>query len=536
MAKRPTISERGVSPLEIAKLRERFLAEEARRTGQKNFASFVKQAWAHTPQSDPLEWNWHLDAICMHLESVARGEISNLVINIGPGHAKSILMAVLWPAWVWTWWPRCQFIFASYAEALAVRDSVRCRAVIESEWYVKNFSSRSGWEMRRDQNAKGHFVNTLGGERFSTGIGGTGRRAHIIGIDDPIDASERHSKAARDSANEWIGNTISQRFVDPKQPRVALIMQRLHQEDPAGYVLAGGGWEHLMLPSEYEPQRKSVTHRKIVRDGVLRREKFWEDPRTVEGDLLFPQRFSKEVLERYKKPNELGAEGFAGQHQQNPTPSGGGIFAVSAWRYWTSDEATLMRLGYAREAPRPRGAHEGPPRSVDFADLEEILLSVDPTFHETQSGSYVAIHVWGKLGARRLLLDRVHKRMDFTETVQTLLHVIERWPRARRKLIEGKANGDAIISTLERAHGIIGLEAVKVTGSKLQRAHAGQPYQSAGNVELPNGAPWLEEYIAEHAAFPRGLHDDDVDAQSQALAGFEALTTTAELWAMADID
>ena len=144
---------------------------------------------------------------------------------------------------------RCQMMFASYAAELSVRDSVRCRAVIESEWYREMYMKPGNWALTRDQNAKGYFVNTAGGERFSTGIGGTGRRAHIIGIDDPLEAVDAHSKAARTAANEWIGQTLSQRFIDPAKDRTVMIMQRLHDEDPSGFVLDGGGWEHLMLPS-----------------------------------------------------------------------------------------------------------------------------------------------------------------------------------------------------------------------------------------------------------------------------------------------
>jgi predicted phage terminase large subunit-like protein len=185
---------------------------------------------------------------------------------------------------------------------------------------------------------------------------------------------------------------------------------------------------------------------------------------------------------------------------------------------------------------RPRGCYEGGAQIINLDDLETILISVDATFRETSDGSFVAIHVWGKNGAYRYLLDAVHRRMDFTDTVKALLGVISRWPEARRKLIEGKANGDAIISTLEKAHGVSGLEAVPASRSKLDRAHAMQPYQSAANVFLPDGVPWLEEYIAEFASFPKGRSDDHVDAQSQALQGLEQARSTMMAWMEAGID
>jgi hypothetical protein len=390
-----------------AALKAKIIAERARRSGSRSFASFVQQAWPYVLQVDPLVWGWHMDAMCAHFEEVARGRIRKLLVNVPPGHAKSVLLSVLWPAWIWTWWPKAQFLFGSYAHDIAVRDSVRCRAVIESEWYRETFSSPAGWTLRRDQNAKDWFVNTLGGERFSTGVGGTGRRAHIIGIDDPLDAEERHSKAARDRANDWIGTTLSQRFVDAATGRVAMIMQRLHEEDPSGFVLSGSGWEHLMLPSEYEPERCAITHHEVeVVNGTVHveRREFWRDPRTQRGEALFPVRFPTKVLDSFKQPNSLGPHGFATLHQQHPHPMEGGIFPVAKWRFWKPDEETRKRLGYAEHALRPRGCDgetDAPARFLDLDQLDEIVLSVDPSFRKTSDGSFVAIHVWAKVGARR---------------------------------------------------------------------------------------------------------------------------------------
>lgn len=495
-------------------LAAKVMAVQARRSGSRSFAAFVKQAWQYCPQVDPLVWSWHMDVLCAHFEEVAHGRINRLLVNIPPGHAKSVLLAVLWPAWVWTWWPKCQFLFASHAAELAIRDSVRCRAIIESDWYREMYSDPGGWELAHDQNAKGYFVNTAGGERYSTGIGGTGRRAHIIGIDDPLAADARHSKAARDEANDWIGHTLSQRFVDAQTGRVAMIMQRLHEEDPAGFVLSGGGWEHLMLPSEFEEQRRAVTYHHVEkRNGHVERvrQEYWRDPRKVEGELLFPQKFPREVLERYKRVNELGEEGYSSQHRQNPTPAGGGMFKIDNWRFWKHDQFAQDQL-----ASRPRGAYQGAAVPMIRAALERVIVSVDATFKQTETGSYVAIHVWGRSGSRRFLLDRVHERMDFTQTCNALVVVCGRWPEAAKKLIERAANGEAILSALGQL--IPGLVGVPAVGDKMSRAAASQPYQVAGNVFLPDGAPWLAEYIAEHAAFPKGRYNDDVDAQSQALA------------------
>lgn len=487
-------------------------------SGSKSFDTFVKQAWQYVPACDTLAWAPHLDALCLHFEEVARGNILKLLVNIPPGHAKSVLLAVLWPAWIWTWWPRCQFLFGSYSAELATRDSLRCRAVIESEWYRKQYSEPAGWTLRGDQNAKHHFINTAGGERFSTGIGGTGRRAHIIGIDDPIDATERNSKATRDSANDWISQTISQRFVDSKTGRIAMIMQRLHEDDPAGFVLRGGGWEHLMLPSEFDPERRSVTHHTIA--GV--RSELWRDPRTEPGEVLFEQRFPRDILESFKLPNSLGAFGYSAQHDQNPTPSKGNMFQKDWWRFWKHDGASDS------VSSRPMHCSDMPARVLP-AFFDEVVMSIDANFKANPKADPVAIHVWARLGADRFWLYRINDPLGFAKSVEAIREVKRLYPDIRRVLIETKANGDAIIETLKSdIEGVIGVEPY---GGKEARAWSAQPLVQAGNCYLPDGVPWLDAAIGEFAAFPRGKHDDDVDAWSQAMTAFSLIPpSTAENW------
>jgi len=523
-----------MTPEEVRRLGAAITAEEARRSGSRSFAAFIKQGWQYVPQVEPLVWNWHMDALALHGEEVARGNINWLAVNIPPGFAKSVTWTVLWPAWIWSWWPKCQFIFGSYSHDFVVRDARRCRDVVMSDWYQETYCKPGGWNLRQDYGSADNFSNTAGGVRFATSTGGQGAglRGHVIAVDDPLNIGDAYSKAAREEATRFVSQTLSQRWVAGYPARFVLVMQRLHEEDPTAWLLKQRNAQHLRLPSEFEPHRRCKTYH-FVTNGERHLEPFWEDPRQEAGELLFPSLFSRERIEDDKLT--LGNFGYAGQHQQDPVPEGGGMFQVANWRYWRADEATMDRLGYVG-GTRPRGAYEGPAKPIDLEDLEDLLLSIDATFRETNTGSYVAIHCWGKLGARRLLLDRVHKRMDFHDTVAELLAMIRRWPEARRKLVEGKANGDAIISTLERAHGVTGLEAVSPgTASKVQRAMGGQPYQAAGNVELPDGAPWLGEYIAEHAAFPNGSHDDDVDAQSQGLLGFEQIRSTLDYWGDADL-
>lgn len=516
------------------RVRAAVLAERARRSGSRSFAAFVKQAW-HIVDGAPLVWNWHLDVLCSHLEAVARGEIKRLVINIPPGFAKSLIVSVLWPAWMWTHRAGWQVICASYGADLAKRDAVKSRGLIEHPWYQDMFV-KNAWTLREDQNTKGLYVNTAFGHRFSCGVkNGTGVRSDCVILDDPIKAQEAHSKAAREEAERFL-STASTRFNNAKDSAIVVIMQRLREDDTTGHVIKGGGYEHVMLPAECEEHRRSVTFHVV---GGERKE-FWRDPR-ANGELLFEEKFPKEELERLKRPNELGVFGYAGQMQQNPRPADDGFFKLADWRFWSSDQLTREKLGYGEHALRPRGcpsAEDSPARSIDFSKINEMLISVDGAGGaETKDGSFNSIHVWARFGSRRLLLYRIHRRMDTTDTVKALLAVIELFPYARRRLIEAKASGSSIISHLEKAHSITGLEPVNPgKQSKFERAMAMQPYHTGHNVELPEGAPWVEEYIAEHAAFPNGEHDDDVDAQSQGLQGLERGSSWADEWGASDDD
>lgn len=519
-------------------LKAKIMAVRARRSGSRSFAAFVKQAWQYVPQVEPLVWGWHMDAISLHAEAVARAEINWLAISMPPGHGKSVFTSVLWPAWIWTWWPRCQFIFGSYSHGFVVRDARRCREVIQSDWYQQTYCRPAGWQLRDDYGSADNFSNTAGGVRFATSVGGQGAglRAHVIGIDDPLNIGDAFSKKARDEAIAWMSQTLSQRFVAGYPPRFLLVMQRLHEEDPTGWLERQPSAQVLRLATLFEPEDRCTTRRTVERRNghVEHVVEEWIDPRSERDELLFPALYPKERIDGDR--SRLGPFGFASQHQQRPAPEGGGIFRVDCWRYWTSDPGTMARLGHMGGV-RPRGAYAGLARVVDLEnDLDTELISVDPTFRETESGSYVVIQVWALAGADRLLLYQVRRRMDMTDTVHALLEVCKLFPRAVRKLIEAKANGDAVISTLEKTHGVSGCEPVAVPSGqgKLQRAHAQSPHQSSGHVLLPEGAPWVEEYIAEHAQFPNAAHDDQVDATSQGLAGLERALTVIERLLMDD--
>jgi predicted phage terminase large subunit-like protein len=472
----------------------------------------------------PLVDNWHVGAICEHLEAVSSSQIQRLLINVPPGHAKSLLVSVFWPAWVWATRPSWRGIFSSYAGDLAIRDSVRCRSLIEDDWYRSNFQTgRPGfekWSLSSDQNVKSYFRNTRTGERMSLSVGGkaTGFRGDCVVVDDPLNAKEAMSKLARDEAIYWWDKVMSSRLNDMAKGARVIIMQRLHENDLSGHVLRQNEYEHLCLPSEFNSKRRSQTYIKV--DGE--REPFWQDPRTEDGELLFPKLFSQEVLKQAKK--DLGSDGYSGQHDQAPSPAEGGMFKRKWWRFWKPD-------GTSPECKRPDGCYEG--AAVTLPAMQTIIISLDAAFKDKPDSDYVVFTVWGVDRANRYLLDMVRGKLSFTNTCIAFEALAKKWPRARKKIVEDKANGSAIIDTLQSR--IAGIVAVNPEGGKEARASAVQPQIESGNVYIPEGAQWLEDFVEEFASFPLGANDDIVDSTSQALLELAGSTAMARARGLANL-
>ncbi len=440
---------------------------------ERRLWEFMRQAWPVLEPSTRFVPGWHIDALCEFLQAVTLGQILRLLICLPPRHMKSLAL-VLWLCWEWIRYPERRFMCASYAAGLAIRDSLRCRRLIESPFYQSRWGDR--FRLTSDQNEKARFENDQAGYRIALGVGGaaTGEGGDRIIIDDPHNVREAESDTIRQGVLDWYDHVISTRLNDPKTGAIVIVMQRVHENDLGGHVLRQGGYEELRLPAEYEG-RSPVTS-----IG-------WKDPRTESGELLWPERFGAEEIERLKR--DLGSYAAASQLQQRPSPAEGGIFKRHWWKFY-------------KEAPRT---------------FSEIIQSWDCSFKDSNTSDFVVGQVWGRYGADKYLLDQVRGRMDCPATIQAVKRLSEKWPQTRATLIEDKANGPAVIAMLK--HEVAGLIPVNPEGGKEVRAHAVTPQIEAGNVYLPDpgGAPWINGFIDECAAFPNGAFDDQVDAMTQAL-------------------
>jgi predicted phage terminase large subunit-like protein len=298
---------------------------------EESLYEFYRRAWKYI---DPGAWrhSWAIDAMCEHLQAVVDGKITRLIINCPPRIGKSSLGGVAFPAWVWaqpysshTSGPGVPLLYASYADKLSLRDSVKCRRLIESPWYKSLWGDR--YELMSDQNTKHRFTNNKGGERLITSIGAgiTGEGGNLILIDDPQAANEIASEANINEVLDWWSHIMPTRPNDQTLSAIVIIQQRLAENDLTGHILEteASGWCHLCLPGRFEPERSFFTT-----IG-------WKDPRTEPGQLLWPERFSEEALRRLEKT--MGPFTFAGQIQQRPEPAGGGIIKREYWRLWEAD-------------------------------------------------------------------------------------------------------------------------------------------------------------------------------------------------------
>lgn len=497
---------------------------------------FVSAAWDTLEPTTPLAWNWHLDAVCAHAEALlldlpgpnAEPCPQNLLINVPPGSMKSLIFSVFTPAWVWLYRPSWRAIYASGTPSVVTRDSLKCRTLISSDWYQKTF--KPSWKISADQNEKQHFANTAGGFRKGMGAGTsvTGERADFLGVDDPNDSKEITSKAHRTTINEnWWDAAFHNRIADPSKSKRGLIMQRLHEEDLAGHVLEKekGEWAHLCLPMEYEgeeqkgdrvmwtgwsdPRRMGVKYACTVEACELTGKpcvtagKPGDVPTGLHGELLFPSRFTPKYLQSEMKT--LGSAGYAGQMQQRPVAALGNRFKRDWWRFWSP-------TGQAMD--RPKGCCAVPPiRYNPGLDPHDIRTgSWDCSFKDGDANDWCVGGVVDVVGARRIVIERYRRKAGLGETLRAVKQQHEDL-QPDEILVEDKANGSAVVETFQAS--VPGVIAVEPKGGKEARAAIMEPKVEAGNWYLPEGAPWLDEWVDEFAGFPLGKHDDQVDMASQ---------------------
>lgn len=510
---------------------------------QGGLIAFIRHFWSILEPETKFVDGWALWSICEHLEAVTFGEITRLLINVPPGFAKSIIVDCFWPAWEWGPMNKAhlRYVAFSYSASLTERDNGKFRDLITSEGFQALYGDRV--QLRNKTTIK--VFNTKTGWKLASSVGGvgTGERGDRVILDDPHNVKESESEQVRGETVRWFRESLSSRFNDLETGTLVVIMQRVHEDDVSGTILALElDYCHLMIPMEYEWLRQTDGEGNPIETDIG-----WTDPRYDErgadfcdGALAWPERFSEVALERTKK--EVGPYAWASQYQQAPAPRGGGIFQRDWWQLWEP------------------GTHH-----FDF-----VIASVDGAFTEKEENDPSAMTVWGirrdevterpqivlvwawrkhlKFSGPRLERltktavidgqtwhpDIVLPGMDRTEITRRnrlykrrcaaqwgLVEWIADTCEERKVdllLIEGKASGISAAQELGNRYRVRkwGIQVEQVKGDKVARALAAQPTFSQGLVHAPD-FEWAEMVIDEMATFPKSKHDDLTDSATQAI-------------------
>lgn len=417
------------------------------------------------------------------LVRLAGSEDGRLVLSMPPQEGKSQRASRRFPLWVLTQRPDTRIAICSYEHGVARRWG---RAVRDD---ITMFGDDLGLRVRDDLSAQHEWqLEGHDGGVYAVGIGGalTGRPVDLLVLDDPIkDREQADSPTYRERAWDWWLEVGSTRLA-PGAP-VVVIATRWHEDDLIGRLLAaedGHLWRVINIPAQADHRSENGETDPLGRQV---------------GEYMVSAR-GRTTAQWDAIKLRSGGRTWTALYQGRPAPVEGGLFKREWWGAYTSP----------RWIVRNDGTYWAP-------QADEVAMSWDMAFKNLDSSDFVVGQVWARYGLEVFLLDQVHERLSFVETCAAVRRLAARWPQATAKYVEDKANGTAVINALSRT--VPGLIPVEPDGSKEARAAAVTPFAEAGSVFLPAPelAPWIGGFIDEHAAFPNGVHDDQVDATSQAL-------------------
>lgn len=490
----------------------------------RTLKGYIAEAWHVLEPAREFVHGWHLDCIADHLEAVTAKHINRVLFNVPPGTMKSLEVGVFWPTFEWgpKNLPYLRTLAASYKESLAKRDNIKSRRLIQSHWFQTLWGDQ--FTLMADQNSTLKYENDKTGFRMAMPFGSvTGERGDRVVIDDPLSVKGAKSEADLKSAEETLLEAIPNRLTDPDSSAIIMVMQRLNEKDPSGVVLAKDmGYVHVMLPMEFEPKRRCYTvvhpthfnagppiiarydaQKQVwypegatvprIRQEYVAKAKpqlvFNQDPRTQDGELLFPARFSRETVERDKV--SLAEMGHAGQNQQRPAPREGGMFK-KAWFVGKIIPAAPEGCTWVRHWDLAATA------------LATAARTAGVKIGRTPEGAFVVGHV-DKVQAEGHEVRKLIKATAETDGVEVAISLPQDPGQA------GKVQKKDLIAMLAGWN----VHAEPETGDKETRAEPFAAQCAGGNVYLVKGE-WNDSYLDELCNFPGGTFKDQVDASSGA--------------------
>jgi predicted phage terminase large subunit-like protein len=401
-------------------------------------------------------WDWkHLQAIYSKLYDIVTGKINRLMIFMPPRHGKTESVTVRFPAWMIERDPSFRFILAAYNFSLSSKFSRKIQRIVKARGIALEREAVEDWETGEE-----------GGVRaVGVGSGVTGHGANGILIDDPVKSREEaYSATYREKVWDWYRDDLYTRL----EPGgfIILIMTRWHHDDLAGRILADDSiaheWTVLKLPAFAE-----------ANDPLGRKE----------GAALCPDRYDEAQLQSIK--NVMKSD-FESLYQQNPTAAAGEVFKRDWWQYY-----------------------KGQPQ------FTRIIQSWDTAFKDKTQNDPSCCLTWGETDTGYYLIDRWIDKVTFPDLKKVAIQQYDKH-RPSVVIVEDKASGQSLIQELKRMTSIPVLP-IKPDKDKIARANAVTPLVESGRVYLPEGLPWVIDYVDQMSIFPAGAHDEDVDVTSQAL-------------------
>jgi predicted phage terminase large subunit-like protein len=445
---------------------------------RQDFAAFVHRSFQELNPQTKYMHNWHIDVIAAAAEKFRARECRRLIVNQSPRSLKSHICSVALPAFILGHKPAARVICASYAQDLADNLAGSCRTLMTSKFYRELFP---GTRLVSNRQAIHDFKTTKNGGRLATSVGGvlTGRGGDFIIIDDPLKPEEAFSETQRQAVNDWYDHTLVSRLDNKTTGCIMVVMQRLHEADLVGHLLAQPDWKILRFPAIAEEDEVHAIETSYGLVTYKRRK----------GEALHREREPLEVLAGIRSVQ--GPYHFAGQYQQRPSPLGGGIVKLEWFRTYTPQELP--------------------------SKFELVFQSWDTANKTSDHNDYSVCTTWRISEKRLFLLDVLRDRLDYPSLRRRVKAHAQRFGETRNILIEDKASGTSLIQDLIKEDKVYATTSYQCNLSKAERMITSSSLIENGFVYLPERADWLDLYRHEFSCFPKGQYDDQVDSTSQAL-------------------
>lgn len=387
-----------------------------------------------------------------------------VVVSTPPQEGKTTYL-IYYIAWLLIRDPQMSVVYASYNQERANSVSRQIRMLVE-QWTPLQYGSAS---VRRWQTDRGGGLLAAGRSSAVTGFS-----CDLLVVDDPVkDMQEAQSSLIRSTIVEHFDSVLLTRM--SALSHIIIVATRWHKDDLIAHAIKTLDARYVNIPAQA-----------VAADDVLGREP---------GEWLESvQNRSVEGWERIR--SAVGAYVWSALYQGTPVAVGSSYIDV--------DQIDVI--------PWNSVVYQDSHGFLSTLDKALVIQSWDLAF--SNRGDYVAGQVWALIGTSWIMLDRVHERLTFTQTVSRVQQMAARWPQTSRIYVEQAANGSALIDTLKQ-HATI--TPVVPRGSKESRALAVQPLIDSGLVKVVDAA-WDPELFQEWRDFPYAQHDDQVDALTQALS------------------